>query len=490
MSSEIAVKVENLSKCYHIYGNPRDRLKQMVYPRVQTIFNRERKQYYREFWALKDVSFEINKGETFGIIGRNGSGKSTLLQMICNTLNPSAGNIYSDGRIAALLELGAGFNPEFTGRENVYMNATVLGLSTDEIDACYDDIASFADIDEFIDQPVKTYSSGMYVRLAFAVAINVKPQILVVDEALAVGDEPFQRKCYSRIEKIRDSGATIILVTHAAANITQMCSRALVLDHGRRVFMGNPKAAIEGYHRLLYAPKSEMEKIKAELQKQDFAEAAIFDDELGQSIYQSKQDITLVESSIAKPVHLSTETGVERFDPGLMPASTMDYDSMGARISNIHIENKDGKKVNVLAPGESYIYCYEVDFDRDSEHVHFGMLVKTTTGYDLGALGSHPFGQSIKSICRGEHFIVQFPFVNAFSPGTYFMNAGCSAVVNGNEQFLHRVIDAIAFRVEHTKINLRYAGPVQISTGESCGYFSAALDSSKAIQGRACVTEK
>ena len=197
MSSEIAIKVENLSKCYHIYDQPRDRLKQMILPRMQRAIGMQPRQYFREFWALKDVSFEVKKGETVGIIGRNGSGKSTLLQMVCGTLNPTSGSIQTSGRIAALLELGSGFNPEFTGRENVYLNGAVLGLSRDEIDVRFDEIAAFAEIGEFIDQPVKTYSSGMMVRLAFAVAINVDPQILVVDEALSVGDELFQRKCFS-----------------------------------------------------------------------------------------------------------------------------------------------------------------------------------------------------------------------------------------------------------------------------------------------------
>ncbi|MDZ4098100.1 MAG: ABC transporter ATP-binding protein, partial [Methylophilaceae bacterium] len=193
--TNIAIKVENLSKCYQIYDNPRDRLKQFVAPRLQRLTWQTPKQYFREFWALKDVSFEVKKGETVGIIGRNGSGKSTLLQMICGTLNPTSGSIQTSGRSAALLELGSGFNPEFTGRENVYMNAAVLGLTQDEIDKRYDDIVAFADIGEFINQPVKTYSSGMVVRLAFAVQSQIDPDILIVDEALSVGDAKFQAKC-------------------------------------------------------------------------------------------------------------------------------------------------------------------------------------------------------------------------------------------------------------------------------------------------------
>ena len=221
MSSEIAISVADVSKRYQIYDAPSDRLKQML--------TRARKQYFREFSALKNISFEVRKGETVGIIGRNGSGKSTLLQIICGTLNPTGGTLHTRGRIAALLELGAGFNPDFTGRENVYMNAAILGLSKLEIEQRFDDIAAFADIGEFIEQPVKSYSSGMSVRLAFAVAINVDAQILIIDEALSVGDELFQRKCFSRIEAIRAQGATILFVSHSGGTIIELCDRAILL---------------------------------------------------------------------------------------------------------------------------------------------------------------------------------------------------------------------------------------------------------------------
>ena len=247
MSSEIAIKVENLSKCYQIYSQPHDRLKQSIYPRLQRLAGQQPKQYFREFWALKDVSFEIKKGETVGIIGRNGSGKSTLLQMICGTLNLTSGSIEANGRIAALLELGSGFNPEFTGRENVYMNAAVLGLCKEEIDARYDKIVAFADIGAFIEQPVKTYSSGMFARLAFAVAIHVDPNILIVDEALSVGDFAFQYKCFRRLKALTEAGCTVLLVTHDIEQVQKLCSRALYLDNGKTVFFGAAKVACERY---------------------------------------------------------------------------------------------------------------------------------------------------------------------------------------------------------------------------------------------------
>lgn len=463
MSCEIAIKVDNLSKCYQIFSNPRDRLKQFIFPRVQQSVGVEPRNYFKEFWALKDVSFEINKGETVGIIGRNGSGKSTLLQMICGTLTPSAGTVKIHGRVAALLELGSGFNPEFSGRENVYMNGALLGLSTQEIDQRFDDIAAFADIGDFIEQPVKTYSSGMYVRLAFAVAINVDPDILIVDEALAVGDEPFQRKCYSRIDRIRDAGATVLLVTHAAPIITQMCSRALLLDNGSRLFMGSPKIAVENYYRLIYSSSESTEIIKQELRLKDQNQPPE-DRAANQPVSESSNNPGSGEVLPSLPVMTGQDLR-ERYDPNLKPVSTFEYESNGACILDVRIENARGEKVNVLAPHEIYWFCYEVKFECAAENIHFGMLIKTTTGNDLGAVGSHPFGQSMPSVASGYLYSVRFPFHNVFSPGTYFMNAGCSGSAMGIDAFLHRIIDAIAFRVEHTKIALRYAGSVQVSAG-------------------------
>lgn len=231
--ADVAIRVRGISKCYPIYDKPRDRLKQFLLPRLQRFAGRQPGQYHREFWALRDVSFDIGCGETVGIIGRNGAGKSTLLQIICGTLTPTNGAVETRGRIAALLELGAGFNPEFTGAENVFLNAALLGLSRDQAEAKFDSIAAFADIGDFLEQPVKTYSSGMYVRLAFAVQACVDPEILVVDEALSVGDIGFQYKCFRRMEELRDRGVTILMVTHSTGSILQYADRCIVLDGGR-----------------------------------------------------------------------------------------------------------------------------------------------------------------------------------------------------------------------------------------------------------------
>lgn len=246
----VAIRVQNLSKCYHIYDTPRDRLKQFIVPSLPRLWGSIPRQYFREFWALNDISFEIKQGETVGIIGRNGSGKSTLLQMICGTLNPTGGSVETRGRIAALLELGSGFNPEFTGRENVYLNAAVLGLTPEAVDRRFDDIAAFADIGQFIDQPVKTYSSGMFVRLGFAIQAHIDASIVIIDEALAVGDVFFRQKCYARLEQLRNSGAAILLVSHSMPDIEQYCERAILLSHGLQQFIGPSTEAAKHYYLL------------------------------------------------------------------------------------------------------------------------------------------------------------------------------------------------------------------------------------------------
>nr|BFD40779.1 ABC transporter ATP-binding protein [Pseudomonas sp. FFPRI_1] len=239
MCSELAIKTQQLGKCYHIYQQPRDRLLQLLLPRG--------KRRYREFWALQGVSLEVHRGETLGIIGRNGSGKSTLLQLICGTLTASSGNVVSHGRIAALLELGSGFNPEFTGRENVYLNGALLGLKRAEIEARFDEIAAFASIGEFIEQPTKTYSSGMLVRLAFAVSVCVEPDILIVDEALAVGDASFQFKCLERLDRLTRQGMTLLFVSHDMSMVKRFCNRALYLRDGQIRACGAPEEMAELY---------------------------------------------------------------------------------------------------------------------------------------------------------------------------------------------------------------------------------------------------
>lgn len=427
MSSEISIKVEGLSKCYHIYDKPRDRLLQML--------SRGRKQYFREFWALRDVSFEIRKGETVGIIGRNGSGKSTLLQLICGTLNPTSGNIRTHGRIAALLELGSGFNPEFSGRDNVYLNGAVLGLGKDEIDARFDAIAAFAEIGDFIDQPVKTYSSGMMVRLAFAVAINVDPEILIVDEALSVGDELFQRKCFSRIEAIRAKGATILFVSHSGSQIVELCDRAVLLSGGEKLAVGSPKRIVGHYQKLLYALAEKRNEIIEIIRGGDL-EGDINDELVGAS------DAAQDSEKRAEP---ETE---DSFDPYLKPISTIAYESRGATIDSPILLTQEGRVVNTLKRGELYRYCYTVKFDNSVANVRFGMLIKTVSGLELGgATSAPPFHSTLLFAEAGAEYRVEFLFRCALNPGVYFLNAGVVGECNGEETYLHRLIDIAMLKV-------------------------------------------
>lgn len=254
MSSEqLAIQVKDLSKHYFIYQRPEDRLKQYLLPRLHRLFGKVPRKYYREFKALDNISFEVKRGEAVGIIGRNGAGKSTLLQLICGTLTPTSGTVEVNGRVAALLELGSGFNPDFTGRENVYLNASVLGLTREETDAKFDEIAAFADIGDYIDQSTKTYSTGMLMRLAFAVNTCVDPDILIVDEALSVGDAPFQSKCFKRLRNLIEKGTTILFVSHDIATVRSICSRALWLKQGVAEAWGNAMDVAKLYEKYCWA---------------------------------------------------------------------------------------------------------------------------------------------------------------------------------------------------------------------------------------------
>jgi lipopolysaccharide transport system ATP-binding protein len=417
MSSELAIRVEDVSKAFAIYDKPYHRLLQQLFPNAG-------RSWHREFHALRNVSFDVHRGETIGIVGRNGSGKSTLLQIICGTLTPSAGRVHVHGRIAALLELGAGFNPEFSGRENVYLNATVLGLSRDEIDARFDAIAGFADIGEFMDQPVKSYSSGMYVRLAFAVAINVTPDILVVDEALAVGDEAFQRKCHARIERLRNDGSTILFVSHSAGMVVELCNRAVLLDRGEMLTQGTPRHVVSRYHKLLYAPADRVEDVRTRIRA---------DSDAG------------VEAVASETVEDAADGSY--FDPGLLSQSTLSYPSIGARIDDPHIETPGGARVNVLCAGGDYVYCYRVRFETAAVGVRCGMMFRTTTGLELAGGASATVGNGIELVEAGSELDVRFAFRCQLSPGAYFANAGVLGLSGESEQYLDRRIDAIMFRV-------------------------------------------
>ena len=433
-SDNIAVRLEGLSKCYHVYDRPKNRLKQAFVPKLKALAGLAVKNYFREFWALRSVSLEVKRGETVGIIGRNGSGKSTLLQIICGTLAPTTGLAATRGRVAALLELGAGFNPEFTGRENVYMNGAILGMSRAEIEARYSEIVSFADIGDFIDQPVKHYSSGMYARLAFAVAISVDPDILIVDEALSVGDELFQRKCFARIEQIKRNGGSILLVSHTASTVVSLCDRAILLHAGERLFTGSPKLAVSWYQKLMNAPEDRFEFITEEIRSLDRRHSASED---------GPHDGAGVEKTDAD-VPTSEVEANPGYDSSLVSKSMVVYETKGARISNPRILDLGGYHVNQLHRGERYRVCYEVTFERDVPAVRFRCLIKTLNGVELGG-GTFPGMRSDGvSIRAGETVNVVLEFSCNLDAGTYFINCGLS----DHFESLHRILDAIVFRVE------------------------------------------
>lgn len=446
-SDDIAIRVSNLSKSYLIYETPRDRLKQFVLPRLQRIAGQSTRQYYRDFLALNDVSFEVRKGETVGIIGRNGSGKSTLLQIICGTLTPTGGTVETRGRIAALLELGSGFNPDFTGRENVYMNASVLGLNNHEIDARFDDIAAFADIGEFIEQPVRTYSSGMVVRLAFAVQATVAPDILVVDEALAVGDERFQRKCFARLEALKEQGTSVLMVSHSAQQVIELCDRALLLERGECKLVSDPPTVVQLYQRLIYAPTLAVQGILAELNPPEPGAGQ------GNETLKDRSQPT-DSSSVAK----------DFLDPELIPSNTISYPQQGAQISEFRVFNADGMEVNVLTRGCCYRLVCRGHFTRDCRSVHFGIHLRLATGHGVTGQRFPGAGESIAQVRSGSTFEVTYHFRMLLAPGCYFIGGGIWSELEPH--CLHRVLDKTMIRV------------LPVDRDHSFGYFDASCDES------------
>ena len=404
-SDDIAIRVQGLSKCYGIYANPHDRLKQFILPRLQRLIGQASKQYFREFWALKDVSFEIKKGETVGIIGRNGSGKSTLLQMICGTLNPTSGSIQTNGRIAALLELGSGFNPEFTGRENVYMNAAVLGLSKEEVDERFDDIAAFADIGQFIDQPVKTYSSGMVVRLAFAVQSQVEPDILVVDEALSVGDAKFQAKCFERLRQLKENGTSILLVTHSSEQIVTHCSTAILLNNGAQLETGEPRHVVNRYMDLLFG--KEKTAIQTESKRHSEVPAA--------SCTAIAYQLSQLEDCFA------TRHGYNPYEYrwGDGAATILDY----------YLTTDDETYPSAISTGQRVTLAVSIKFHRDFYRPILGITIKTKEGVTVYGVNSETLecGDFLKLGRGGSVAQVETVFTCRLAPGDYFVSLGIAS---------------------------------------------------------------
>ncbi|HET9908417.1 MAG TPA: ABC transporter ATP-binding protein [Anaerolineales bacterium] len=458
-SSAIVIKVEHLSKCYNIYNRPQDRLKQAIIPRLQRLVSRPPIRYFHEFWALRDVSFEVHKGETIGIIGRNGSGKSTLLQLVCGTLSPTSGTLTTEGRIAALLELGSGFNPEFTGRENVYLNAAILGLSNEEINERFDAIASFANIDDFMEQPTKIYSSGMMLRLAFAVQAMVEPDILIVDEALAVGDEKFQRKCFARLEELKSKGTSILFVSHSSSQILELCDRALLLESGEKLMLGQPSRVINAYQKLIYSPISQQEDLVKQFRD---ADQTVIGTDLAPMRSSGDEDSSLGQISIgAAPLQEALESNF--FDQTLIPASTVIYPIQGAEINSLRILNAHGQSVNLLSFGQIYRFELSGTFLTERKNVYIGIHIRTISGLVLTGQRYPEEGQYIEKVHAGEHFALTFGFKMNLSSDTYF--SGCGIWSLDEPQCLHRIIDAVMFRIL-PEPKVKFLGYLDVSSME------------------------
>jgi lipopolysaccharide transport system ATP-binding protein len=409
---------------------------------------RGRRKYFREFWALRNIDLDVCRGETLGIIGANGSGKTTLLGIICGNLTPTCGDVLVQGRVAALLDLGAGFNPEFTGRENAIMNGIVLGSTKREMEERFDEIAAFADIGEFIHHPVKTYSSGMFVRLAFAVAINVDPDILVIDEALGVGDMAFQRKCFARMEAIKRRGATIVFVSHAMESVLDLCDRGVLLHKGQRLFTGESKETVARYQKLSAATENHVEQIIAEISKDDSKTDRDKETDFHHSTPQDQQRGIREKGSsfgVGGQTTGNQPRGESFFDPHLVSKSAVTYPENGAAIRNPRIITRDGRTVNCLIPGQRYQLCYEVFFTADNSGVYFRNMIKTVTGVQLGG-GQYPSIRSSGFKAKaGELVRVVFEFSCMLRGGTYFVNCG---VGTKSGESLNRIIDALAFRID------------------------------------------
>lgn len=400
---EKAIIVNDVSKKYKIYNKPSDRLKQILY---------KKKKFYKEFTALNSLSFDIFKGEAVGIVGRNGSGKSTLLQMIAGTLNPSTGNIQVNGRIAALLELGSGFNPEFTGRENVYLNAAILGISREEIEERMDEILKFADIGDFIDQPVKTYSSGMYVRLAFAVSVNVNPEILIVDEALAVGDGRFQLKCFEKIKSLKNTGKTILVVSHDLQTIRQICDRVILIDRGQLIEVGNPNDVVNHYTKILF-------------------------DNIGVELEPKKLGIANNnESKDFKGANILDGANKE-----------YRYGSFKGMIQDIYVNNKLGEYIQAVTTSDELKVAFRACALKTIYQPIFAMTIKTVKGLEVYGTNTYFQNMDFRVMHENEKIEITFNQKIRLMPGDYYVSLGFVELVDGDIVPLDRRYDVIELKV-------------------------------------------
>ena len=409
MENEYAIRVKNITKRYKLFARNRDRVR-------DALGLAGKKKLYKDLYALKDLSFDIKKGEAVGIIGVNGAGKSTILKIITGVLTPSEGEVEINGRISALLELGAGFNPEYTGLQNVYLNGTMMGFTKEEVDSKLDAILSFADIGDFINQPVKTYSSGMFVRLAFAVAINIEPEILIVDEALSVGDVFFQTKCFHKFEEFRKAGKTIIFVSHDLGSIRRYCDKAILLNHGEKVTEGTPAEVIDIYKRVLAGHFEE------------------FDDQ--------DKPYTVPDTSSA--------SGTWKSNYEINPSHD-EYGDKDVEIIDFAVIDCKGKYTSVLTKGDPFKIKVRIRANRPAEEPIVTYTIKTMKGTDITGTNTMFEGYSLGHMEPGDEKTVTFTQKMNIQGGQYLLSIGCTRFEGDELKVFNRLYDIICLSVVSEK---------------------------------------
>ncbi len=426
------ILLEHVTKTFSLYGRTLDRVREWADPSGG--------KRHREFHALKDVCLEVPRGETLGIVGRNGSGKSTLLKIVAGIMTPTSGVRRVRGRVSALLELASGFNPDYTGVENVYLNGAILGHSRAEVDRRLDEILSFADIGVFARQPVRTYSSGMLVRLAFAVAVTVDPEILVVDEALAVGDASFQRKCYARIRRLIDDGRTVLLVSHNFAVVTQVCRRAVLLDAGEIILDGRPKVVRAFYFKLSAAAGGDPAQVRKEIAALPRGGAGADDP--------APAAPSIAAGDLAEDAIASGESA-DGFTDDLTPPSLVQARVPGIEVSGVEIRNEAGDAVNRLTVDATYTFSFRVKFGVEATGVRFGSIVRTVAGATVST--AHAPDGSLRRVERvpaGDEMEASWRFRCRLLAGTYFADVFVQGSVDGGPPaLLYRIADAAVFEV-------------------------------------------
>lgn len=417
---ENAIVIDGVSKCFQVYDNPVRRLKQFIVPKVDRVVGRESRAYHEDFWALRDVSFVLPKGETMGIVGRNGSGKSTLLQIIAGTLTPTSGSVTVNGRVAALLELGAGFNSDFSGLENVYLNASLMGLTREETESRLDDILSFADIGHFINSPVRSYSSGMLVRLAFAVQAQIEPEILIVDEALAVGDAKFQAKCFARLKKLKQNGTSILFVSHATEQIVTHCDRALLLDGGTTQLSGAPRDVINRYLDILFGKKNTSDNTRDEVDKQISIAAEGERERLGRE--------TDAEEAAKRKTDTQRKLDSTYHERAHYNPSEYRWGDKAAEIYDYYFE-QDGKGFpGIFEPKKKIKFLFKIISHELIFRPIFGFAIKTKDGVTIYNTNSEWQSVSIVEEAKpGETFFLSVEVPNLLFEGDYFISVGIAS---------------------------------------------------------------